>query len=153
MNRQQLLIAACIAASISVGLNVWFLMRKNSGPRKAAPITGSAAPGSVAPVLPASEIDFSGTAFADGSWKLTDDPDPAFDLEKPFDWNDVPAQGAGPDVSLTEQERENLKNQFEQMQAERRKGKRPVPRDLEPIPDETGPNDVRSKALLVPAPR
>jgi hypothetical protein len=69
MNRQKILIAACVLASISIGTNIWLLSRK-----KDEPAPGSAAKEEKpAPTLPtAAEFDFNGTAFEDGSWKLDD---------------------------------------------------------------------------------
>jgi hypothetical protein len=100
MNRRAILIAACTFAAVSLGLNVWLLMRReqNSGalaPPSPPPATAGLPPDvSAGPVLQPVTMDFSGTAFADGSWKLTDEPDPAVSIDdKPFSWDDVKPEG------------------------------------------------------------
>lgn len=68
MNRQKILVAACVLASISIGTNAWFLWRKNGKP--AAEVTKE----KTAPELRlGSEMDFNGTGLQDGVWKLDDD--------------------------------------------------------------------------------
>ena len=82
-------------ASVSVGLNVWFLLhkreQKSSSPAP-APATHPAPADTALRALQPVEMDFSGTAFANDSWKLDQNADPAFSLDKPFAWKDAVAQ-------------------------------------------------------------
>ena len=73
MNRQKILVTACVLASVSIGANVW-LWQLRKGHTGGTPEVAEQKP--AAPALPAAgEFDFSDTSFADGSWKL--------DAEKP----------------------------------------------------------------------
>ena len=89
MNRQKILVAACVLASVSIGANVWlWQMRKNQPTPPPATADQKPAP----PGLPqAGDFDFSGTSFADDSWKL--------DVEKPavpnLDGGSTPAPASG----------------------------------------------------------
>ena len=121
MKRQNLLLAGCIMGSVSVGLNVWFLMHKRE-PHSATPAaaTHPAPADAVMRALQPVEMDFSGTAFANDSSKLTDGkvsaaitgatfgdrslevrpkPDPAFSLDQPFAWKDVKPAGGPQSVA------------------------------------------------------
>jgi hypothetical protein len=98
MNRRAILIAACTFAAVSLGLNAWLLVRRNQEPFNAGgsalPPTSELPPDvSAGPVLQPVTMDFIGTAFADGSWKLTDEPDPIVSIDdKPFSWDDVKSE-------------------------------------------------------------
>lgn len=107
MKRQHLLIAGVTLASVSVGLNGWFLYQRRNPPFPPVPVKQEATPGAPPSAveagaraverakdqarLPPWEIDFSDTAFADGSWKLSE-PESAVKLDKPFNWEDVSAE-------------------------------------------------------------
>lgn len=97
--RQRLLVASVsLAAAVSVGLNVWLFMDRQEGKTAEgmAPPAPEATVEKEAAILQPVTMDFSGTAFADGSWKLTDETPPAFDLDKPFNWEQVTPEGAPP---------------------------------------------------------
>lgn len=90
MKRRPLLIAACLFAAVSLGLNIWLIAIRNAKPPDPAPAEPGLPPDvSAAPVLQPLTMDFSGTAFADDSWKLTDERDPSISLETPFKWDDL----------------------------------------------------------------
>lgn len=77
MNRQKLLITACVLAAISLGANFYLLAMRRQPPPPA--------PEKAEPKLPTvAEFDFSGTGLSDDSWKLKDEPRPGVNLEKPF---------------------------------------------------------------------
>ena len=91
MKRQSLLIAACCLAAVSLGGNIWLLMHRKDKPVAPGPATQTTPhDASIGPVLQPVTMDFSDTAFADGSWKLTDETDPSISIDgKPFSWDDV----------------------------------------------------------------
>ena len=88
MKRENMLIAACCLAAVSVGGNIWLLRHRNATPP--APSVPEKPPST----LPAAaEFDFSDTAFADDSWKLSDEKekDPPVSLDKPFSFEEFKA--------------------------------------------------------------
>ena len=95
MKRHYLLIAGCLLGAVSVGLNIYLYRQRHNPPPKESSEQNEitlAEDGSVISNSGLSKFDFSDTAFADGSWKLTDQSS-AVKLDKPFDWEDVnPAQ-------------------------------------------------------------
>ncbi len=102
MKRQNILIAACCLAAVSLGGNIWLLMHRNKAPGP-APQQQEKTP----PALPtAAEFDFSDTAFADGSWKLSDEEEPPVSLDKSFSFEEfkappeaeIPRDSSGPGI-------------------------------------------------------
>jgi hypothetical protein len=108
MKRQYLLIAGCILGAVSVGLNIQLyrqrhepaasgepVRQENTVKPSPSPVSADSAPVrelNPLPSFPQVKFDFSDTAFADGSWKLTD-PASTVDFDKPFNWEDLnPAQ-------------------------------------------------------------
>jgi hypothetical protein len=126
MKRHYLLIAGCLLGAVSVGLNIYLYQKRHNPPPKETsqqlpkqmvltgsgdgfvivdpnqPLVSPEKPGGLKPRtlpdMPKVKFDFSDTAFADDSWKLTDPPS-SVSLDKPFDWEDVnPAKSkADPD--------------------------------------------------------
>ena len=87
MKRQNILIAACALAAVSLGGNIWLLWHRNE---KSAP----AVPAKAEPKLPSMDIDFSGTGLSDKAWKLTGDPAPGISLDKPFEGFKIESTGS-----------------------------------------------------------
>jgi len=88
MKRQNILLAACCLAAVSLGGNIWLLMHRNKAPGP-APQQQENTP----PALPtAAEFDFSDTAFANGSWKLSEEEEESpVSLDKPFSFEEFKA--------------------------------------------------------------
>jgi hypothetical protein len=94
MKRRPLLIAACIFAALSLGLNAWLLVLRRNSPARPAPAPAPASPAAAVSVLEPVAMDFSDTAFADGSWKLTEGTEsPITTGTLDFKWEDVPLPG------------------------------------------------------------
>jgi hypothetical protein len=97
MKRRFLLIAGLLLGAASVALNIQLYFVKREPPvavpsRERAPDFGKPA------MVPTSHFDFSGTAFDDNAWKLSE-PESAVKIDKPFDWEDVnPVQPRGSTV-------------------------------------------------------
>jgi hypothetical protein len=101
MKRRYLLIAGCLLGAVSVGLNIHlYFLKKDAPSARPAPESTVTPEGAVSedtvpvreikasPGFSAGTFDFSDTAFADDSWKLTE-PRSAISLDKPFDWEDA----------------------------------------------------------------
>lgn len=88
MNRRFLLIAACCFAAASAGLNIRLMLQRQEKP--ASPAPAAPAPAAAAALQPV-HMDFSGTAFADDSWKLQDAPPPEGRLDQPLKLEAAPA--------------------------------------------------------------
>lgn len=98
MKRRPLLIAACCFAAVSLGLNAWLLILRNQkpGPAPAAAVEAPH-PATAAQALQPVHMDFSGTAFADDSWKLDDPPATEGALDgKPLKLEITPPASAAP---------------------------------------------------------
>ena len=156
MKRRALLVAACIFAAVSLGLNVWLLvLRKDQTDTGAAvtpPPSGLPADVSVRPVIEPLTIDFSGTAFAEDSWKLTEDPTPGLDLNKPFRWED--AGLADPEASSVLSGAADRPKAMPGIKVPFALPREPGPwrGELPAFPDLPlqDPGDARSRSLLVP---
>jgi hypothetical protein len=154
MKRRALLVAACIFAAVSLGLNVWLLVLRKDQPAAEAPPSRSGLPAdvSVRPVIEPLTIDFSGTAFADDSWKLTDDPKPGIDLNTPFRWEE--SGPAAPDASAGLSRPADGLNAMHGIKVPFALPREPGPwrGELPAFPDLPlqDPGDARSRSLLVP---